>query len=72
MDGREILYPVAHSLVQAVLAARKTQKKIMRPPENGEKSHLCGEFEVIHAQKYDMGPSQRRTMTTTYKSFGKN
>ncbi|MBW1920941.1 MAG: type III-B CRISPR-associated protein Cas10/Cmr2, partial [Deltaproteobacteria bacterium] len=54
-SGRGILYSVSHSLVQAALAAQKAQKKITRAPEPGEKCHLCGEFEVLHAKKHKEG-----------------
>ncbi|MFW6271864.1 MAG: type III-B CRISPR-associated protein Cas10/Cmr2 [Desulfosalsimonas sp.] len=51
-SGKGVLYSVSHSLAQSALAAAKNRKVIVRPPENGEKCHLCGEFEVLHADKY--------------------
>lgn len=52
MDSRGMLYSVTHSLVQSALASRKTQQQVRRAPENGEKCHLCGEFEVLHDVKH--------------------
>jgi len=57
MDGRGILYSSSHSLVQSALAGIKARKIIKREPENGEKCHLCGEFEVVHAIKHDSDQS---------------
>ncbi|MBW1924970.1 MAG: type III-B CRISPR-associated protein Cas10/Cmr2 [Deltaproteobacteria bacterium] len=51
-SGRGILYSVSHSLVQTALAASKAHKTVRRLPENGEKCHLCGQFEVLHHIKY--------------------
>ncbi len=48
-SGRGMLYSVSHALVQSALAAQKSQKKVTRLPEPGEKCHLCGEFEVLHS-----------------------
>ena len=48
-SGRGMLYSVSHALVQSALAAQKSQKKVARLPEPGEKCHLCGEFEVLHS-----------------------
>ena len=53
MDTRGVLYSVTHTIVQAALAARKSRKSIVRQPEDGEKCHLCGEFEILHGKKYD-------------------
>lgn len=51
-SGRGVLYSVGHALVQGTLAAAKTRKTITRLHENGEKCHLCGEFEVVHHKTY--------------------
>jgi len=52
MDSRGILYTVSHALVQSALASQKTKQQVRRMPENGEKCHLCGEFEVLHGTKH--------------------
>ncbi len=59
-SGIGALYSVSHSLCQAALAAEKTKKYVLRNVEPGEKCHLCGEFEVLHADKYqgDIGASE--------------
>ena len=54
-SGRGMLYSVSHTLVQSSLAAQKSQKKVTRLPEHGEKCHLCGEFEVLHSTKHQEG-----------------
>lgn len=54
-SGRGMLYSVSHALVQSVLAAQKSQKKVTRSPEPGEKCHLCGEFEVLHSTAHQEG-----------------
>ena len=54
-SGRGMLYSVSHALVQSALAAQKTQRKVTRSPEPGEKCHLCGEFEVLHSTKHQEG-----------------
>ena len=51
-SGRGVLYSVTHSLTQSVLAASKTMKRVTRGEETGEKCHLCGEFEILHADRY--------------------
>ena len=56
-SGRGMLYSVSHALVQSALAAQKSQKKVTRLPEPGEKCHLCGEFEVLHSTKHEQGAS---------------
>jgi CRISPR-associated protein Cmr2 len=56
-SGRGMLYSVSHALVQSALAAQKSQKKVTRSPEPGEKCHLCGEFEVLHSTKHQEGVS---------------
>ena len=56
-SGRGMLYSVSHTLVQSALAAQKSQKKVTRLPEPGEKCHLCGEFEVLHPVKHQDGVS---------------
>ncbi len=52
-SGKGVLYSVTHCLAQSALSASKTRKTVTRKPENGEKCHLCGEFEVLHDQKYE-------------------
>jgi len=54
-SGRGMLYSVSHALVQSALAAQKSQKKVTRPPEPGEKCHQCGEFEVLHSTAHKAG-----------------
>ncbi len=54
-SGRGMLYSVSHALVQSALAAQKSQKKVTRLPEPGEKCHLCGEFEVLHSIAHKEG-----------------
>jgi CRISPR-associated protein Cmr2 len=49
-SGKGVFYSVTHSMVQSVLAASKTIKTSSRAEENGEKCHLCGEFEVLHLE----------------------
>lgn len=56
-SGRGMLYSVSHALVQSALAAQKSQKKVARSPEPGEKCHLCGEFEVLHSIEHRDGVS---------------
>lgn len=51
-SGRGVLYSVSHSLAQSTLAASKNKKQIMRGHENGEKCHMCGQFEVVHHLKH--------------------
>ncbi len=41
-------YTVSHRLAQSALASAKIKRKIRRNNENGEKCHLCGQFEVLH------------------------
>ncbi len=53
--SRGILYSSSHALVQAALAAEKTRKEVRHQEEPGEKCHLCGEFEVLHAVSYASG-----------------
>ncbi|MCB4205239.1 type III-B CRISPR-associated protein Cas10/Cmr2 [Deferribacterales bacterium Es71-Z0220] len=52
-SGIGTLYSVSHALCQSSLAATKAKKQILRQEEPGEKCHLCGEFEVLHTEKYD-------------------
>jgi len=52
-SGRGVLYSVTHSLTQSILAASKTIKRVSRGQETGEKCHLCGEFEILHADRYE-------------------
>ncbi|MBT3386893.1 MAG: type III-B CRISPR-associated protein Cas10/Cmr2 [Desulfobacula sp.] len=49
-SGKGVFYSVTHSLVQSILAASKTLKFSRRAEENGEKCHLCGEFEILHSE----------------------
>lgn len=58
-----VLYSVTHSLTQSVLAASKTMKQVSRGEETGEKCHLCGEFEILHADRYtgDIKASEYKT-----------
>lgn len=56
-SGMGVLYSVSHSLVQSALAASKNLKHVTRPPEPGEKCHLCGEFEVLHHIAHRQGMS---------------
>jgi len=57
MDDRGVLYSASHSLIQSALAAQKSKKIVTRAPENGEKCHLCGEFEVVHATQHNSDQS---------------
>ena len=57
MDARGILYSASHSLAQSALAGQKANKIVKREPENGEKCHLCGEFEVVHATRHNSNQS---------------
>lgn len=66
-SGRGMLYSVSHALVQSALAAQKSQKKVTRLPEPGEKCHLCGEFEVLHSTAHQEGDG-----TKEYKKNIKN
>ena len=59
-SGRGMLYSVSHALVQSALAAQKSQKKVTRLPEQGEKCHLCGEFEVLHSTKHQEGDGTKK------------
>ncbi|MBW2609539.1 MAG: type III-B CRISPR-associated protein Cas10/Cmr2 [Deltaproteobacteria bacterium] len=59
-SGRGMLYSVSHALVQSALAAQKSQKKIARSPEPGEKCHLCGEFEVLHSTAHKSGDGAKK------------
>jgi len=52
MDSRGMLYTATHALVQSALASQKTKQQVRRAPENGEKCHLCGEFEVVHGVRH--------------------
>ena len=54
-SGRGMLYSVSHALAQSALAAQKSQKKVTRSPEPGEKCHQCGEFEVLHSTAHHAG-----------------
>jgi len=62
-SGKGALYSVSHQLVQSALASQKMQRKNKRPPQNGEKCSMCGEFEVMHSKKHTEGQS-----ASTYKS----
>ena len=46
--GEGQLYSVSHRLVQAMLAAGKSQRQDIRTPEEGIKCDLFGEFEILH------------------------
>ncbi|MBV5329729.1 MAG: type III-B CRISPR-associated protein Cas10/Cmr2 [Chlorobium sp.] len=46
--GEGQLYSVSHRLVQAMLAAGKSQRQDIRIPEEGIKCDLFGEFEILH------------------------
>jgi len=59
MDSRGALYSVTHTLLQAALASQKSRRTVVRQPENGEKCHLCGEFEILHDKAYDKNVSAR-------------
>ncbi len=48
--GEGQLYSVSHRLVQAMLAAGKSQRQDIRVPEDGIKCDLFGEFEILHYQ----------------------
>lgn len=54
-SGLGILYSTTHSLVQTALASQKTQKKIIRGEETGQKCQICGEFEVINTFEHKEG-----------------
>ncbi len=54
-SGLGILYSTTHSLVQTALASQKTQKKIVREEENGQKCQICGEFEVLNTFEHKDG-----------------
>ena len=41
-------YPISNTLVQSALTATKSKRIIKRTSEQGEKCHLCGEFEVVN------------------------
>jgi CRISPR-associated protein Cmr2 len=51
-SGRGTLYSVTHSLVQSALAAEKSLRTTLRIEEPGEKCQMCGEYEVVHAKKW--------------------
>ncbi|MDY6822371.1 MAG: type III-B CRISPR-associated protein Cas10/Cmr2 [Thermodesulfobacteriota bacterium] len=70
-SGKGVLYAVSHSLVQSALAAAKNRKTIGRSPENGEKCHLCGEFEVLHADRYT-GDIKAKEYKKNVKDFWHN
>jgi len=59
-SGRGVLYSVSHSLVQTALAASKAHKTVRRLPENGEKCHLCGQFEVLHHIRHAEGMGAKK------------
>jgi CRISPR-associated protein Cmr2 len=61
-----LFYSVSHSLSQAALAAAKGHKIANHSPENGEKCHLCGEFEALHDQPF------QDSSASEYKSGMKN
>lgn len=54
-SGIGSLYSVSHTLAQSALAASKNKKHAKRNPENGEKCHLCGEFEILHHIEHNGG-----------------
>ena len=56
-SGTGVFYSVTHSLVQTILAISKTTRISRRADENGEKCHLCGEFEILHCHPADTGES---------------
>ncbi|MBF0106819.1 MAG: type III-B CRISPR-associated protein Cas10/Cmr2 [Deltaproteobacteria bacterium] len=58
--GQGVLYSTSHSLLQSALAVSKSVKKINRPDENGEKCHLCGEFEVLNHSPHQEGMGASR------------
>lgn len=70
-SGIGTLYSVSHALCQSALAATKTKKQILRQEEPGEKCHLCGEFEVLHLEKYDKNMSAKEYNEIT-KKFWQN
>ena len=53
--GMGALYSVTHKLVQSALAVRKNIKTNFHSEENGQKCHLCGEFEVLHDFEHKEG-----------------
>lgn len=73
-SGRGVLYSVGHSLVQGALAASKNKKGIFRLHENGEKCHLCGEFEVVHHKIYkgDISAGEYKNNTKEFWKSLKN
>lgn len=52
-SGRGALYSVTHTLAQSALAAEKALRNIQREKEEGEKCQMCGEFEVLHARRWN-------------------
>lgn len=70
-SGIGTLYSVSHALCQTSLAATKTKRQILRKEEPGEKCHLCGEFEVLHSQKYDKNMSAKEYNQKTKKFWDK-
>ncbi|MDD3553718.1 MAG: type III-B CRISPR-associated protein Cas10/Cmr2 [Deltaproteobacteria bacterium] len=56
-NGEGQLYSVTHRLVQAGLAAGKAFRPDLRPPEEGIKCDLFGEFEILHyPDQADLNP----------------
>ena len=64
-SGIGIFYSVSHALCQSTLAAEKMVKYINRPPQTGEKCHLCGEFEILHDKPYNGSISAKGYKTNT-------
>ncbi len=56
-SGKGTLYSVSHHLAQSALAAQKMRRLNKRPPQNGEKCAMCGEFEALHGQAHQEGQS---------------
>lgn len=52
-----MMYGTSHAMVQTALAATKLSRQGTRHSEPGEKCHLCGEFEVLHAEAFESGMS---------------
>ncbi len=53
--GRGKYYSISHTLAQAAFASTKSRRIVLRKEEPGEKCHMCGEFEVLHAVAYSPG-----------------
>ncbi|MEZ0329694.1 MAG: type III-B CRISPR-associated protein Cas10/Cmr2 [Dissulfuribacterales bacterium] len=78
--GEGQLYSVSHRLVQAGMASGKARREDLRPPEEGIKCDLFGEFEILHYQA-DCGKNPKPSEDSFWKDvraafgesdFGKN